>query len=187
MRSIPNIKIVCPASRLDTEKLTDQIFSKKGVFYLRLDKKREELKHNKKYKTTFGKISKIKSGKKIAFFVIGGILNEVIKATNILEQNSISSSIYNCHTLKPFDKKFISIAKRYKNIAIVEENNILGGLNGEISEKLIKNNAPKINYINFGIKDNFQKKVGDRDYLIKQNKLDYLNISKKVLNFLKKK
>ena len=66
MRSIPNIKIVCPASRLDTEKLTDQILVK-GVFYLRLDKKREELKHNKKYKTTFGKISKIKSGKNCFF------------------------------------------------------------------------------------------------------------------------
>ena len=93
-------------------------------------------------------------------FLLWRILNEVIKATNILEQNSISSSIYNCHTLKPFDKKFISIAKRYKNIAIVEENNILGGLNGEISEKLIKNNAPKNKLHKFwNKKDNFQKKL----------------------------
>ena len=74
MRSIPNIKIVCPASRLDTEKLTDQIFSKKGVFYLRLDKKREELKHNKKYKTTFGKNIKNKEWKKNCFFCYGGYL-----------------------------------------------------------------------------------------------------------------
>jgi deoxyxylulose-5-phosphate synthase len=73
------------------------------------------------------------------------------------------------------------LLKKYKKIVVVEENSVLGGLNGEISEHIAKLNLLNIQYLNFGIKDKFQKVVGDRSYLLKKNNLDYLQISNEIL------
>jgi transketolase len=181
MRCIPNVKIIAPCCSEDTEALTHYIFRAKGLFYLRLDKQRNQEFKIQKRQIKFGKICNIKKGNGLAIFSIGGITNEVYKVSEVLKKRKINCSIYNCHTLKPFDTKINILLKKYKKIVVVEENSVLGGLNGEISEHIAKLNLPDIQYLNFGIKDKFQKVVGDRSYLLKKNNLDYLQISNKIL------
>jgi transketolase C-terminal domain/subunit len=151
------------------------------LFYLRLDKQRNQEFKIQKRQIKFGKICNIKKGNGLAIFSIGGITNEVYKVSEVLKKRKINCSIYNCHTLKPFDTKINILLKKYKKIVVVEENSVLGGLNGEISEHIAKLNLPDIQYLNFGIKDKFQKVVGDRSYLLKKNNLDYLQISNEIL------
>jgi transketolase len=186
MRCIPNVKILVPSCNEDVVVFTNYILKNKGLFYFRLDKKRDQDFKILKQKIIFGKISVIKKGVDCAIFSLGGIVNEVYKATKILEKKGINCSVYNCHTLKPFDAGIKKIFMKYKKIVVVEENSILGGLNSEIAEQIVKSNFSNIRYLNFGIKDRFLKVTGDRDYLLKKNDLNYINIAKKIFEKMKK-
>ncbi len=180
MRSIPNISVIAPSSNNETEILTKFIFKRKGLFYFRLDKKRNELFKVKKNKIKFGKITKIKNGKDIAIISTGGIVNEAYKASEILNNYGVKCAVFSCHTIKPFDNYIIKILKNYKKIYVVEENSEIGGLNGLISEISMKNSIKLETYKNFGINDAFVKTVGDREYLLSKNGLTANQIVKQI-------
>ena len=169
-RSIPNMSIIAPLDPLELKQAVKFCCKEnKSPIYLRIGKSGEKnFTYESPEKWKFGKIRKIKQGKDICILTYGPIVKKAFKIDEELTILGYKISIYGCSTLKPFDYDRLSrIFKKYKNIIILEDHSIIGGLND-----IIKVNAFEKNYtgniISFSLKDKFLNDYGGQDYL--QNK-----------------
>lgn len=186
MRALPNMTIVSPSTVEDVTYGVRALYALKSPSYIRLDKSSANLGHKKSI-FKLGEVEMYLEGKNVTIISTGAIIEEVVKASKILSKDNISCKILKCHTVKPIN---INVLKKYlkntKNLVTVEENNILGGLGGAISEICVENNLKLNSFLRIGINDEYSSIVGDQLFLRKYYKIDSLNIVKKIKTLLKK-
>ena len=138
MNALPNVSIVDIApTDCEFYKLMDESFEMCGPVYIRMDC--PYMKHvNLDYDVKFGKISKVKSGEKIAIISSGGMLKEAVDCRKKLVKLSLNPSIYSCHTIKPFDKLSINRIIDKNEVIIVFEEHVNGGLSSIIAQSIVK-------------------------------------------------
>ena len=74
------------------------------------------------YNFEIGKAITLKNGKDVTIFSTGTMVYESLKASDILENQGISCSVINMHSIKPIDKDIIrEHAKNSKLFVSVEE------------------------------------------------------------------
>ena len=182
MRSLPNITVVVPSNPWETENAIEELISKNGVGYLRLDKTNSDLKiPNQKFE--LGKAINYYGNKKsdVVFIVAGGIILEVSKAVKILENYGISCKIISMHTIKPLDSKCVlDSLKNTKMLITVEEGNIVGGLGSAISELCMDEMKIPKDFLRIGLLDTYTSIVGDQSFLREKYLMDSNYIVKKV-------
>ena len=158
IRSIPGITIISPADSLETFKSVDAAIKLKKPIYIRLTGgANNPIVYEKDYEFKIGKSICLKEGKDITIFATGATVHESLLAAKNLENQKISCSVINMHTIKPIDVAAINnAANNSKLIVSVEEHNIIGGLGTAISEELSKiNNSPPLLFL--GVKDTYGK------------------------------
>lgn len=97
----------------------------------------------------------LSSGSEVLIIAVGSMVEEAIKAKEILERCNISTGIINARFIKPIDEKLIiENAKDKKVIVTVEENVLKGGFSEEISSIMEKNGIIKP-LLRIGIEDVF--------------------------------
>ena len=186
LKSIPNITIISPSDSLETLKAIDASLNNKESTYIRVTGgTNNPIINSEDYDFEIGKPIELIKGDDVAIFSNGAILNEAIKASEILRNKNISCSVINVHTLKPISiEDFENFFDDKKLIVTVEEHNIIGGLGSTISDLMSqKKNLPSL--IKFGINDNYSFH-GDYEFLKKKHGLKCENIAEKILNNLKK-
>ena len=183
LRSIPNIQIISPADCLETIKAFEACLKSDTSSYIRLTGgSNNPIVYNKDYNFQIGKSVKIINGSDISIFCNGAIVDECIKASNILKDKKIYASVINMHTVKPLDEEAIfNEMKKSKLIVSVEEHNIIGGLGSAISECIVKlkNSIPML-------------KIGVNDYYSKGGSYNYLKnlyglTAEKIVDSIEKK
>ena len=173
-RSIPNMQIIAPSDPYELKmSLNYCIKNKKGPIYLKIGKSGEknyDLKESEKW--IFGKIRKIKNGKSHAILCFGPIIQKAVNISKKLEKKNIKTSLYSCHTLKPFDEKRLKkIMKKYKNISIIEDHSSVGGLSSIVKEALYSSRInTKVNF--FSLKDKFFKSYGSQEQFWRKHGID---------------
>lgn len=186
MRLLPNMAVLAPADPLEVSVLIKQIYKRNGPAYLRLAKKGEPVLQKTAQNINLGKISQIQTGKQVALLVSGKQLQNALQAREKLLDLGISTSVYSCHSLKPFDEdSFKVIAKKHQLLITIEEHFKVGGLATVVAENLVKH---KINrpVFNLGIEDEFCKKIGSENYILSHYGLTSANIIKLVKSYFKK-
>lgn len=185
MRVLPNMKIVSPANPHDAEQLTEQVIKQRGPTYIRIGRGKEPLPE-KEYQVTFGKGYKAKEGNDVAIICTGTILDEVDKASRLLEIEKISTEVVHMHTVKPIDTKLVlSLIQSKKVIITVEEHNIIGGLGSAISDIISENPRNSIIFKRLGIKDTYLKEIGSQQYLRKRHGIAAEEIANSIKKMLK--
>lgn len=163
LRAIPNITILSPCDKYESESCTRAMLNTDGTFYLRIGRGGEECLHTASIKDfKIGDCYKIYEGSKdIVIFTTGAISSY---AYHIAKELDIS--LYTFPTIKPLNKEqIIEISNKYKTIVTLEENNVCGGFGSAISELLIGlDKHPKV--IILGIPDCYQSITGHREYLL---------------------
>lgn len=175
IRSIPNIVITVPSDALELYHVLNNSFDLKDSLYIRLTGGNNIpiINKNNDYKFSFFKANRIIKGEEVAIISNGTILNECIEAVSLLKENDISPSVYNFHTIKPFDKKtLIELALDHKFIFVVDEHSVYGGLCTCVSEVLATENI-NTRQVNIAIPDNYD--VSGPYELLK----DHLNLTSK--------
>ena len=173
-RSIPNMQIIAPSDPYELKmSLNYCIKNKKGPIYLKIGKSGEknyDLKESEKW--IFGKIRKIKNGKSHAILCFGPIIQKAVNISKKLEKKNIKTSLYSCHTLKPFEEKRLKkIMKKYKNISIIEDHSSVGGLSSIVKEALYSSRInTKVNF--FSLKDKFFKSYGSQEQFWRKHGID---------------
>lgn len=180
MRALPNMKVFTPCDSISAEAVAQEICKINGPCYVRLERGGEPGVFNNKEHFTVGELKKIRSGDDIAVITIGTVVNEALKAADILQSQNKNISVYSVYSLKPIDKKqILKIAEKHKYIISVEEHQITGGLGSTISEIIAENNV-NVKIIRLGLNDEFTSVVGNQEYLREIYKIDYKNIIRKI-------
>ena len=184
MRALPNVEVYAPCTPQEASVITSLITERPGVAYLRLDK---SWATDPSSIFELGALRKFSDGEKVAIIGIGGIVSEAIEAGKELNKNGISTAVFGCHCLKPFDKySAIAIAKNFDIVVTVEEHSLIGGLYGAFCETITESSSDiRGRVIKVGIDDVYSAVVGDQKYLKSHYKMDHFAIVDRVTDCLK--
>lgn len=183
MRSIPNMTVLSPADAGEAVKIFDAALKVDGPVYLRLSGSlNTPIVYKEDYDLAIGKAVQLKEGKDIVIFATGLIVNNSIKAAELLLEQGISASVVDIHTIKPIDRECILSNCDKKLMVSVEEHNVVGGLGTAIADVLseIRNTPP---LLKLGVQDHFMP-VGDYNYLVEQAGLTPVQIAESITNKL---
>ena len=189
MRTLPNLTILSPCDAHEMKYLMQNSLKIKGPLYVRIARGGEKI-ITQKFKPKIGKAIILKKAKEYNFVTTGITAQIALDASeDLYKKHKINCGVIHFSTVKPLDvialKKVIISSKK---IISVEENFENGGFGSSILEfaSKISNKYKKSNIQIMGLKDKFVEKYGTQQELLDYNGLHYLDLSKKMKNFIKK-
>ncbi len=187
LRSLPNLSIHNPGSRLEAEFVLKSMFKNNKPCFARLGKAPEIDFYKKKINDVKDLI--ITKGNDLTIFTTGNILENVYKAVKNLEKvKGYKIKLISLPTLKPVNEKFIIKSISTSKVLSIEENINIGGLGSIIASSLFKYKKNKrIHFQSLSLEDIIHNKIGSQNYLRKINKLNIENIKKIIIKFLREK
>ena len=163
LRSVPNMVIFEPVDAIQLEKAMPVIDAYFGAVYIRLFRKAIGDVFGADYKFDLFKADIIKEGKDVSLFASGIMVQESVKAVEMLKNEGIDAELINIHTIKPIDSETVIKSIKKTRCAVTAENhNIIGGLFSAVSETLAINCPAPL--LPIGINDTFGE-VGKMPYL----------------------
>ncbi len=178
MRALPNMTIINPCDEFETKWAIFEAANIVGPVYIRLGRSKAPEVYDANEKFEFGKGKLIREGDDVTVIATGSMVNEAIKAHDVLKNEGISVRIIDMHTIKPIDKDIIiKAAKETKGIVTAEEHSIIGGLGGAVCEVVAENWPTKV--LRVGVNDKFGKS-GNAGALLKEYGLTAENIIENV-------
>lgn len=137
MRSLPNMKVICPADARQTTKAVEAMVMDYGPTYLRLVNQPLPDLYDDQYRFTFGRGQIYKHGTDVCIFSLGIGLHMALEAANLLERDGVSAMVVNMASIKPIDADLIvECARQIPSLVTVEDHNVIGGLGSAVSEVL---------------------------------------------------
>ncbi|MDP3305248.1 MAG: transketolase family protein [Erysipelotrichaceae bacterium] len=154
MRSIPNMTVIQPCDDIETMQVIESIAKYIGPVYVRLGRSAVETVNTEDYVFEIGKGVVLRKGQKVAVIATGILVQEALKAADILKEEGILVTVVNIHTIKPIDKDLlIELAKTHDVLLTCEEHNVLGGMGSAVAEVVSQHQPIKISML--GIEDTF--------------------------------
>lgn len=154
MRAIPNMRVFLPADRIETRKLFEKLVDDIGPAYIRVGRNAvEDVYENDDYNFEIGKGVTLRKGNDITIIATGETVHIALKAAKEAEGNlNLFVRVINIHTLKPLDEEIIiKAARETKQIIILEEHSIYGGLGSSVAQVTAEHCPIKVDVL--GIKD----------------------------------
>ncbi len=181
MNCLPNMTVICPGDPFEVSKAVENSIKLQGPCYIRLGKTGEKSLHRKPFpEFTIGRGIPMYSGRDIAIFATGNMLETALEVRRILEAEKIESDVISMHTIKPLDRGLvIRKARQRKMLVTIEEHNIIGGLGSCLSD-VITEEGLKVRLEKFAIKDRYSDIVGGHEYLRRYFGLTARQISKRI-------
>ena len=180
MRSLPNMRIVCPSDDIQTKWAVEEASKINGPVYLRLNRLATPAIYEENTKFEFGKAIVHGDGTDCTIFATGDMVSVALNVQKELIKNGKYVRVVDIHTIKPIDKEtIIKCAKETKNLISIEDHNIIGGLGTAISEVLTAEYPVKLKRI--GMNDCFGKS-GKAQELLDYFGLNEENLKKFVLD-----
>ena len=160
MRSLPTMGVFQPMDARETEHIVEFLVKEwKGPAYLRLTRQAVPDLFPSGGVFRAGKLMEIEraSGgpKKVTCIATGAVVAEAVKASQALVSQGIAMSVWNCHSLKPYDEETtIRISKDAGLVVTVEDHSVIGGLGTCVAETFAHCGAhPRL--MKLGIQDQF--------------------------------
>lgn len=180
MRSIPNMKVFVPCDQYQAKAIVKAVADIAGPCYVRLGRGAVEDVYDENYKFELGKGKVLREGQKIALVATGMMVQEALKAADILSKEGILVTVVDMPCIKPIDEELIEkIAKSHEFIITCEEHNVYGGLGSAGSEVTSKKSPVRMEMI--GMQDTFGESGTPNELLAKYG-LNADHIVEKVRN-----
>ena len=171
MRSIPGMVVLSPCDANETRLMTKAMAAYDGPCFMRLGRLDVEECTNfvPGYRFEWGKATELYEGTDVTIIATGLMVQESLKARELLAQEDISAAVLDMHTIKPLDREaVIKAAEKTGCIVTAEEANILGGLGGAVAE-VVTETCP-VPVLRVGVKDIFGRS-GDPYALLERYEL----------------
>ncbi len=140
MRSVPGMTVVVPADAHETAQAVRLLAEYDKPAYLRLGRLAVESVMPEDYQFQIGKGFVLRDGADAVIFACGLMVQEAVKAAEMLAAEGIDAAVVNLPTIKPLDTELvISMAKKCGAVITAEEHNINGGLGSAVAEVLAEN------------------------------------------------
>jgi transketolase len=185
MRAIPGLVIVAPGDPMEARAATRAIIGYQGPCYVRLGKAGEPVVHSSPIDFELGKAICMREGQDATLISIGGILQNTVRAAELLAEEGIETRVLSMHTLKPLDVEAVLAASRETQaIFTIEEHSILGGLGTSVAEVLAETEGRKAPLKRIGVPPNFSPHIGSQEYMQQCHGLTPDAIAKTVISTL---
>ena len=185
-RALPNLTVFSAADSLEAVKMAEYDVKHDGPIYVRLAGGLNcPIVYKEDYDFIPGQLKQLRTGQKIAIIATGLMVNESLKAADILSEKGVEAAVYNMHTIKPIDREGLNtIFAQYDLIVTVEEHNVVGGMGSAVAEyKATLANTPRQVFI--GFPDSFAE-AGSQRFVWEQKGLTDTQIAQKILEELEK-
>ena len=153
MRAIPGMTVICPADAKEARKAVFAAAEMEGPVYLRLARLATPV-FEEDYPFEIGKANVLREGADVAVFATGLMVNEALKAADLLAAQGKSAAVINIHTIKPIDAQCVTQwAQKCGKVVTVEEHSVIGGLGDAVADVLMG----KVNcaFKKIGVQDRF--------------------------------
>lgn len=135
MRTIPGMVIINPADDIEAQLAVKAAIDHDGPVYMRFGRLAVEDVNEPDYKFELGKGVTLKDGADVTIIATGLMVQEALKASEMLKNEGISARVINIHTIKPIDRDIIIKASQETGaIVTAEEHYIMGGLGSAVTE-----------------------------------------------------
>ena len=166
MRSIPNMKVFVPCDQYQAKAIVKAVADIAGPCYVRLGRGAVEDVYDENYKFELGKGKVLREGQKVALVATGMMVQEALKAADILSKEGILVTVVDMPCIKPIDEELIEkIAKSHEIIITSEEHNVYGGLGSAVSEVTSKKSPVRMEMM--GMQDTFGESGTPNELLAK--------------------
>lgn len=182
MRSLPNITVISPADCTEIIKAIIYSSSTPDPTYIRLSgPMNTPIVYTEDYEFQIGKVVKLAEGEDVCIIATGSMVYPSMLAAKRLNENGISCTILNMHTIKPLDSEAIIEAnQKHKLLVTAEEHSVIGGLYSAVAEVLCRDGVHKP-VIPFGI-DDFFVHAGSYNYQMSQSGLSADIITERIMS-----
>ncbi|WP_405152441.1 transketolase family protein [Paenibacillus sp. FSL K6-0108] len=153
LRSIPNMTVIMGADYASTRKLVAKAAEYYGPVYLRFTRDTIPVIYDEDEEFEIGKAKTLKEGKDIAIIANGDTVHLALKASELLENEGVSVTLLDMHTIKPLDRQAVVDCLSTGRIITVEDHNILNGLGSAVSEVVAEEGGAIVRRI--GVQDQF--------------------------------
>ncbi|MBS1686191.1 MAG: transketolase [Bacteroidetes bacterium] len=138
MRTIPGMTVFCPSDHADMVAMLPEIWASPDPAYVRVNVRPDVYGKHTAFKTGVAEV--ISEGTDVTLLTYGMLLEETLKAAEILKNQGLSVGLLNMRSLKPVDEKAIlKVAATSKLVVTVEDHFLTGGLYSIVAEVLLKN------------------------------------------------
>ena len=160
LRSLPNLRILSPATPLQAWACIENAYSVKGPVFIRVETTQPSEYYSEGYSLPTAGFDLLREGAKGLILSTGSILTETMKTAEILGNDGINLSVANISILKPVNvSMLLPLLVRSNLVFTVEEHNIIGGLGSLIAE-IIATERLNIQLIRIGLNDKFSVGYG---------------------------
>ena len=154
MRTLPNMTIINPADAVEAKKAVFAAIEHNGPVYMRFGRYAVPVIFDDSYEFKIGKAAILRDGKDVAIIATGLMVDEALKAYDILKGEGISARVINMATIKPLDNEaVIAAAKDTGAIVTAEEHSVIGGLGSAVSEAVCE--SCPVPVLKLGVYDRF--------------------------------
>lgn len=166
MRSLPNMTVVCPADGAETEAVIRAAVAHDGPVYVRMGRAPVDDIYQHVCPFQWGKGTMLRDGCDAAVIATGLMVQEALKAADILANRGRQAMVIDMAAIKPLDEKLVVAAARKTGFVVTaEEHSVIGGLGSAVAETLSRRCPTRQAYV--GIQDCFGESGKARDVLKK--------------------
>lgn len=166
MRSLPNMTVVCPADGAETEVVIRAAVAHDGPVYVRMGRAKVDDVYQSGCPFQWGKGTVLRDGCDAAVIATGLMVQEALKAADILANRGRQVMVIDMAAIKPLDEDLVVAAARKTGFVVTaEEHSVIGGLGGAVAETLSRRCPTRQAYV--GIQDCFGESGKARDLLKK--------------------
>lgn len=187
MRSLPNMKVIVAADPGEVKAAVFEAIKTPGPVYVRLGRSVGGCIHEDPEHVPYklGKAELLREGSDVTIIAAGVMVEQSLRAAELLAQKGISAEIMNIRTVKPIDIAAIEkTAKKTRAIVTAEDHNCCGGIFGAVAEATALSVPVPIEYV--ALEDTFGES-GDGSLLLDKYGLNVENICKKALHVIERK
>lgn len=162
MRSLPNMTVVCRADGAETEAVIRAAVAHDGPVYVRMGRAKVDDVYQSGCPFQWGKGTVLRDGCDAAVIATGLMVQEALKAADILANRGRQVMVIDMAAIKPLDEDLVVAAARKTGFVVTaEEHSVIGGLGGAVAETLSRRCPTRQAYV--GIQDCFGEsgKAGD--------------------------
>jgi 1-deoxy-D-xylulose-5-phosphate synthase len=187
LRLIPKMVIMAPS---DEQELRDMLYTateyEAGPIALRYPRGNAIGVDMRKdfQKLEIGKSRTMRQGEDVAVLAVGNMVQNALKAAELLMNKGINAHIVDVRFIKPLDADMISdVCNRFKYVVTVEDNTVVGGFGSGVAEYMAARRIQETELLIHGIPDSFIEQ-GTQEELHRSIDLDPLGIARTISAFM---
>jgi transketolase len=186
MRSMANMKIVCPSDSYSLEQALRQTVNLDGPIYFRLGRGRDPDVYRPGDRWEFGKISVLRKGEDGLLLSNGIMVSASREAADKLAKDGIEMTVVDLHTLRPLDTQaLLPLIEEHRKVFVAEEHNTLGGVASIIADTIVDAGLDNVHLVRIGLPSDEYAIIGPPYYLYKHYELDGDGVARRIRKEIK--